>query len=337
MAKLENIVHLNHKENHNPYATILTFLNRKGQNSKNTRDTYERHIKDFFITMRNKNLKELVEEDLIFTKRQIEDYQIALKDNYKGATVNNSISALKECYKKLNDDGFPVESTWFDLERYDEHDSRSYDPFTHEEVIKVIQLVTPTRKGAEKALLVRLAYATAFRQKSLLNLKWKDIVEKNGVWYIKTLGKRNKWSHKKLSMDLYNTLMEHKTKSKSEKIITLTKKTVQGMMDYIRSNMDFGDREIVFHSFKSASINEVEAITNGDVKAMQAHGDHSNFSTTFNNYVAKKQMEELVEVDINMKIPVEKFDELSQEELVSLIKSMDRNTQIKLLLKLGAM
>lgn len=334
---MANVLQLNQQNNQkNPNETIYNYLTRKGQNSLNTKKTYERSIRDFFRTMRNKEIEELDEQDLIFAKKQIESYQIALKENYKGATVNNSITAMRECYLKLKDDGFPVDPDWFSLERYDEHDTETYDTLSHSEVCRIIQLVSSTRKGAEKALLIRTAYATAFRRRSLLDLKWTDIVERDGVWFIKTLGKGNKWSYKKLSTDLYDSLMKHKQESDGDKIFKITDKTLNKMMNYIRENMDFGDRKIVFHSFKKASINEVNIITGGDLKAMQAHGDHSDVSVTLNTYLAKKALDDLVTVDINHNVPVEKFEELSKEDLVSLIKSMDRNTQIRLLQKMGA-
>lgn len=338
MAKLGNVFHLNSKEeNKNPYSTIHTFLSRKGQDSENTKDTYGRHIRDFFKTMRNKELEELIESDLIFTKNQVKTYQVALREQYKGSTVNNAISALKECYEQFEDDGFSVSASWFNLERYDEHDSESWDAFTHEEVIEIINLVSKTRVGRQKALLVRLAYATAFRKQSLLDLKFTDIVEINGIWYIKTLGKGNKWSHKKLSDDLYNELMDFKSEVNREKIFTLTTRTVNKMMNFIRDNMDFGGRRIVFHSFKKASIEEVAVVSGNDLKAMQQHADHSQSSTTIDNYMAKKKLEDLVEVDINTNVPVNEFEKLSKEELVELLLNAERNIQIQLLRKMGKM
>lgn len=337
MAKLGNVVQLNNNNAKNVYSVIHTFLLRKGQDSENTKKTYERHIRDFFRTMRNKELEELVEYDLVFSKEQTEAYQVALKEQYKGTTVNNAITAIKECYEKLEDNGFEVSSNWFKLDRYDGHDKESYDTLTHEEVLEIIDLVSKTRKGKEKSLLVRLAYATAFRKESLLTMKWNQIINIEGQWYAKVIGKGNKLSHKKISDDLYNELMAFKEETGRDKVFQLTEKTVQKMMNYIRANMDFGDRKIVFHSFKKASINEVNIITGGDIKAMQQHGDHSTVSTTLNDYLAKKKLEDLVEVDVNTKLPLETLDSLSKDELVDIIKGIDRNTQIKILKRIGAM
>lgn len=334
---MNNVIQLNVIEDKNVWTCIKTFLDRKGQDSKNTKDTYERAIRSFFKTMRNKELEDLVEKDLIFTKPQIETFQVNLRKNFKSTTVNIKMSALKRCYEKLEDYGFDVRSSWFDLERYNEHDKEKYDTLSHDEVCSIIELVSKTRKGFEKGLLVRLAYATAFRKQSLLDLKWSDIIERNGQTFIKTLGKGNKWDYKKLSNELHEELMKQKGLVGGDYIFQLTPKSVNKMMNYIRENINFGDRVIVFHSFKKASINEVNIITGGDIKAMQRQGNHASATTTLNDYLASKELDDLVVVDTNKEIPLQKFDEMSKDELVNLIKSMDRNTQIKMLQKMGVM
>jgi integrase len=331
----DKVVQFNTPTDRNVWNCMRTFLNRVGQNSAKTRESYERAIRDFFKTMRNKKLEDLTEDDIIFTKPQVETYQVDLRNKFKSTTVNNKMSALKRCYEKLQDYGFNVDSNWFKLDRYKEYDKESYDTLSHDEVCQVIQLVSTTRKGFEKGLLVRLAYATAYRKESLLSLKWTDIVNRDGQWFIKTLGKGNKWDMKKISNDLYEVLMNHRKNVGGEKIFKLTLKTIKNMMKYVRDNMDFGDRKIVFHSLKKASINEVNVITGGDIKAMQRHGNHSSATTTLNDYVANKELEDLVIVDTDKRLPLNKFNEMSKEELVGLILSMDRNTQIKLLQKMG--
>lgn len=331
----QKVVQFNAKEDKNVWACINTFLERVEQNSINTRKSYEHTIRAFFRTMRNKELEQLVEADLIFTKPQIERYQVQLRSQMKATTVNTKISTLKKCYDKLADYDFDVKSSWFVLDRYDEHDKESYDPMTHEEIIRAINLVSSTRKGFEKALLIRLAYATAFRKESLLNLKYSDVFKKDGVWVVKTLGKGNKWDMKKISNDLYDEIMKQKELVGGEKIFQLTDKTIRRMLNYIRSNIDFGDRHITFHSLKKSSINEVALITNYDIKAMQQQGNHASATTTLNDYMAKKNFEDLVIVDINYHVPVEEFDKLSKEELIDLLKNAERNIQVKLLQQLG--
>lgn len=338
MVNAENVIQFNTKDDKNVFNCIGTFLKRIGQNSENTKKTYEKAIRDFFKVMRNKDIENLIESDLIFTKPQIETYQTNLRESYKSSTVNNRISALKKCYVKLEDYGFDVKSSWFILDRYIEHDKESSDRLTHEEIINIINFLTNTRVGHQKALLVRLAYATAFRKESLSNMKWSDISQREDIWMVKVLGKGNKWDYKKISNDLYDELMLLKEDSKGrDKIFTLTTKTINKMLNDIRTKFDFGSRKITFHSLKKSSINEVALITNYDLKAMQRQGNHANVTTTLNDYMAEKSLDDLVIVDINHHVPVDKFDELSKEELINLIKNVDRSIQIKLLQKLGVM
>jgi len=331
MGVNDNVVQFNTQDDKNVWTCMNTFLNRIEQNSKNTRDTYERAIREFFKIMRNKNLEDLVEEDLVFRKPQIETYQTNLRDKYKASTVNNKLSAIKKCYSKLEDYGFDVKPSWFVLDRYSEHDKEGYDSLTHQEVIDVINLVSKTRKGFEKALLIRVAYATAFRKTAIQNLKWTDIINREGQWFLKALDKGNKIDYKKISDDLYNELMKQKDMVGGDKIFKLTNKSINNMMNFIRDNMDFGERNITFHSFKKSSIKEVALLTNYDLKAMQRHGNHANVTTTLNDYMEEKSLDDLIIVDTNHHVPVEKFDELSKDELLKLIKNADRNIQVKLL------
>jgi len=338
MSTAENkIIQFNTRDDKNVWNCIKTFLDRAEQNSKNTRVSYEHSIRDFFLTMRGKELENLIEEDLIFTKPQIETYQVSIRNKYKSTTVNNRISALKKCYVKLEDYGLDVKASWFELERYNEHDKESYDPMTHEEIIHTINILSKTRKGFEKGLMIRVAYATAFRKESIQNLTWNDIINIDGIWFMKTLGKGNKMDYKKISNDLYDELMKQKELIGGDNIFQLTNRTINKMLNYIRENIDFGERNITFHSLKKSSINEVALITNYDLKSMQQQGNHSSVTTTLNDYMAKKSLDDLVIVDINHKMPIEKFDELSKEELISLLKGADRNIQAKLLQQLGAM
>jgi integrase len=152
---------------------------------------------------------------------------------------------------------------------------------------------------------------------------------------VKVLGKGNKWDSKKISNELYAEIMERCAEAEGDKIFTLTDKTVNKMMEYIRSHIDFGERKITFHSLKKSSIEEVRLITSNDVNAMQQHAGHSDPSVTLRSYVANKKLDDLVMVDINQHIPVEAFEHLTHEQLLSLVLSMDRNTQIKMLQKMG--
>lgn len=335
-----NIIQLNPVEEKNVWSCLSTFLTRTGQNSKNTRLAYERAIRDFFLTMRNKDIEHLVESDLIFKKSQIETYQVSLREKFKSTTVNMKMSALKRTYTKLQDYGFDVQPSWFDLDRYSEHDKEGYDSMTMEEVQEAIELLSNTRKGAEKALFVEMAFVTAFRKESIRSMTFENIYNRDGEWVIEVIDKGNKKSSSKITQDFYERLLDFKrieNKSDDDRIFILTNKTIRRMIEYIRENMDFGQRRIVFHSLKKASIEEVALRTGNDLKAMQAQGHHANIQTTLDHYMSNKTIDDMTAVDMHYEPPVDEFSNMSKEELVDMLKNAPRDIQIKLLKQEGMM
>lgn len=329
------VIHLNVEEDKNVWGCLDTFLTRVGQNSKNTRNTYENAIKHFFMEMRGKEIENLVEKDLIFTKNQVESYQVRLKEKFKGTTVNTKMSALKKAYMKLEDYGFDVRASWFDVDRYSEHEKESYDSMTFDEVMKAIELVKGTRKGEEKSLFIEMAFVTAFRKESLKTISMNSIYKHNDDEYVvEVVDKGNKKSKNKISKDLYERLYKFaksENKDLNDNLFVLTNKTIRGMMDYIRENIDFGKRRIVFHSLKKASIEEVALQTGYDLKAMQAQGHHSSVQTTLDHYMAKKTVDDMEAVDLYREVPVDEFDKMSKEELLEMLNNAPRDIQIKLL------
>lgn len=341
MNNTANVIQLNVEGDKNVWGCLDTFLTRVGQNSKNTRNTYERAIRDFFMDMRGKKVENLVERDLIFTKNQVESYQVRLKEKFKGTTVNTKMSALKKVYMKFEDYGFDVRATWFDVDRYSEHEKESYDSMTFDEVMKAIELIKETRKGEEKALFIEMAFVTAFRKESLKTISMNSIYKHNdGEYVVEVIDKGNRKSKNKISKDLYERLYsfaKSEEKGLDESIFVLTNKTIRGMMDHIRENIDFGKRRIVFHSLKKASIEEVALQTGYDLKAMQAQGHHASVQTTLDHYMSKKTVDDMEAVDMYSEAPVEEFESMSKEELVEMLNNAPRDIQIKLLRQEGKM
>lgn len=318
------------------YPYFESFFERMKQGSDNTEISYRKSVSDFILFTRGKKIEDIVEDDIKYTLLEVENYQLHLSKTMKSSSINTKMMAIKKCFTKLASYGLDVDANVFSVDRFKLYDTESYDAMSVEEILEAINIVFKTSKGLEKALFIKVAFSTAFRKTSLMKLKWSDITTKDGVMIIKTLGKGNKWDEKKLSDGLYLELMEFKkTVNGREKIFTLAKGTIDKMMNLIRENMDFGDRNIAFHSFKKSSIEEVARLTNYDIKAMQSQANHSDVSTTLNFYMAHKKLEDMVVVDLNYEIPLEKFDSMSKEELISLIKNSDRNTQMKLLNTIG--
>lgn len=313
---------------------IRTFLSVVSKESSNTYKTYENAINDFFLKTRKKNIDLIRVDDLNYSLKEIEKYQSDLLKTNKTSTVNTKMTAIKSLMDKLSQYDIPVNNKIFNIKKLKQYDVNSYDPMTMDEVKQVIELVKKTDLGEQKSLLVELAFVTAFRKSSLLNIKWHDIETRNGFYVIKALGKGKKWDTKKISDDLYVRLLEYKAKHNLEnddKVFSMSSKTVDRMMEFVRNNIDFGQRNITFHSFKKSSIEEVAILTNGDIKSMQRQGNHSNATTTLNSYLKNKDVNDLVLVDLNNNLNIDMLKDLTKEQILDIIMTCDRETQSKIM------
>lgn len=331
MQAVKQVVEISKYQN-NVFEAITSFLNSVSVESEHTRTTYESAIKDFFKNTRDKELKFLTVDDLSFTYYEIELYRNSMIGKYKNSTINTKMIAVKKMYDKLARYGIEVNASAFDIQKLKEHDTNSYDMMTIEEVNKSIDIINKTRNGYEKSLLIKVAFSTALRKNVLLKLKWSDVYMQGETPIIKTLGKGNKWSIKKIDLGLYNELIDYKSKVSRDNVFSLSSSTVQRMMDKINNSIDFGDRNITFHSFKKASIEEMGIQTNYDIKAMQKHGDHSDASTTLNIYLAQKEIDNMPTISTDIKeVDISTLEHLTKEQLIDIIKKSDRETKIKLL------
>ena len=330
MELLDNVISI--KKGVNVQELINNFLNSVGVSSTSTRLTYESAIRDFFLNTRGKQIEFVSLDDLHFTYMEVEVYRNSLIGKYKNSTINTKMIAVKKLYDKLEKYDLKVDSSVFDLGKLSEHDTNSYDMLNLDEVKEAMSIVSKTKNGFEKSLLIEIAFVTALRKSVLLGLTWDSIYEENGMFIIKTLGKGNKWSLKRIDEDLYMKLMGHKDKVQRKSVFAMSSTTVQRMMELIKREMEFGNRNITFHSFKKASIEEVGIQTNYDIKAMQMQGDHSDVSTTLNIYVAKKDLENMPVLSTSEKeIDLSPIKSLTKDEILGIIDSMDRETQIKML------
>ena len=315
------------KGNKDIMKVLNRYLERKGIDSENTYYTYLRQITNFFSQTRNKKLEQLNIHDLTFTKQEIEDFQInkVKNDGISPSAINLMLVAVKGFYQKLQDDGFDVDVNWFKVESLKTH-TQAYGSLSKEEVSNIVEFVSKQRKGLNKKLLIETAFSTGFRLDSLLTLTINNLVTVDNLKCIEVIGKGNKKDIKQIPEKLFNDLIELSKTHSNNKLFDLSRTTVNNMMATVNANFDFGNRRIVFHSFKKASINEVGILTNFDIKAMQRQGNHSDASTTLNNYVESTNLQDTIAFGLSEEPSLDILDTMSKDEIIALIKSMDRMT-----------
>lgn len=313
-------------DNKNIYNYIQSFLDSVGIESDNTKNTYKIAITDYFRDVKGKDLRFVLESDLGTNLLEIEQYQSDLLKVYKRNTVNLKMTAIRMLFEKLSNYGFSVDLNAFNVKNVKNYDTEHYGSLTVKEVSDIADFVSSQRNGNEKKMLVKLAFATAFRKDSLLKLKWSDFTLEGSEVVVRCIGKGNVLDSKKISLELYNELL----KIKDSDIVfgKLSSSSVQRMMDSVNKNFDFGDRNITFHSFKKASIEYVAQISNYDLKLMQRHGNHASVTTTLNSYMTNKDLNDLVVVDIDSKNDENMYIlGLTSSQVYDIINTMSKEQQ----------
>lgn len=323
--------------NKSVFGFIKSYLDVKAVNSKNTAKGYEKDIRQFFKTTRGKEIESLTVDDLIFTNQEVEEYKLNISHMYATSSVERKIASVKNLYSKLEANDYNVKEAWFNVEKL-KGECNSWDVVEWSDVQKMIEIALTEDKGDIKSALLETAVVTSFRRTSLLNLKWEHLINKDGVWVLcavnEAVGKNKKNSYKAINNDLAERLFELRDKYKHEKIFPLQQRTVTVMMQRYRQKLNLGDN-VTFHSLKKCGINEVYEITGGDIMAVAEQGDHKSFGTTMKHYMSKKKkFSQMCSLKIGREIDLSPLKDLSHEDLLSLVLSASRSTQIELINKI---
>jgi integrase len=301
--------------------------NRVSKNVKSsTRISYEKNIKEFFNIVLNKEIEYLTEDDLkIIKKRDVIAYRKTLQENgNSNSTVNQKMASIKSCMKFLNGE-YEINPAVFELKRLDEV-TQHYGVMNQTEAEQFAEVALSEReKPFLKRMLILVAVRTSFRIDELLNLRWNNFEEVDGVWKVSVLGKRGKLVSNAISAKLYNELLKLKEINKQTKwdsddeiIFQISEKAVNKMMDRLREKLEVDpSRNLVFHSFRKVAINW-EMNTSGDVRKAAQQGNHSSIETTYRNYLdssrdwtmtAGVRMDEELDLSFLDKLTVEDFRE----------------------------
>jgi integrase len=177
-----------------------------------------------------------------------------------------------------------------------------------------------------KRMLILVAVRTSFRIDELLNLRWSNFEEVDGVFKVSILGKRGKLVSNAISAKLYNELLKLKEINKqtkwdgdSEIVFQISEKAVNKMMDRLREKLNIDpSRNVCFHSFRKVAINWELENSNGDIRKAAQQGNHSSIETTYRNYIdhtrdysqaAGVRMDETLDLSFLDNLTVEDFRE----------------------------
>ncbi|MFI2856819.1 tyrosine-type recombinase/integrase [Paenibacillus sp. JSM ZJ436] len=304
------------------YEDIRTFIDKF--HSMNTRSNYERHIRNFFVWFRGKQLEQLQQEDMPIRNADVIKFQLFLRNHeadYSNSTINVIMAAVQSLYEFLEINEYNVNSKFAKVDVLPD-DSESAGALYYHEAEAMANTVMTHRKGHEKSAFLRMAYTTSLRKSTLLNIKWSDI-NKNpneNHYLVSVIGKGGKKHIVPIPDQLYNELLlikeqEYYQQYKDNKVFHLSKTTIQNMMDTLKEQLGLSaERNITFHSFRNV------AASYGSLEEVQDHLNHSNINTTNKYYRHKtKDYSQSLSLRMGKEIDNSIFNELSKEELISLI------------------
>lgn len=313
------------------FDDIMIFLN--SYSSKNTKKMFESHIREFFRLTRNKEIEFLNEADLNFRLNDILEYRsYLLRKGNSRLTINQKINTVKLLFENLKANKYNVDLNIFKSRNIKfKAQSNQYGVLTKEEVDQFIEEAKKERHLAdEKYLLIKFAIRTSFRLKECLSVKWSDITEEDGVYVVRTIGKGGKLISNSFHKNFYEELLKIK-KPNTDKIFSLSEKTVQRMMDRIKNKLGIEpERNIVFHSFRNYAANKEFEISK-DIKRVSQQLNHSSIETSYKHYMKKtKDYTQTIGVLMDEDIDKDFINQVTLEQFRDFFKQGDYILQLKL-------
>lgn len=318
----------------------------KAMESSNTSKNYQKHIDDFCtflfgVPLREVNKTMLIKESVDFSTML--RYKNFLSTKHSGQTVRAKYYAVKSwlgyLYKLNNYNIAPPDQLKLDKKTMPKvKGNNGSKPFTHNEMVSMIEKAKEYPNGAMKSLLLEMAYVTAWRKEALLgNLTYGSIYkikDNSNYWLVNIVDKGEKEDTKAISNDLYSRIMALNPKhSEKELIFPISDTSADNLVNQLKKDLQIqGDK--TFHGIKKASVNRVLDLTDNLFKA-QEHACHESIETTAKFYARyNKDYEASMSLHIMDELNDSVFDGLSKEELLNLIKESEDKVKFALFLQI---
>lgn len=337
MQMNSNVIELKQSEG---YEDILFFLN--GLETKSTKDRYRACLKRFFKKLYKTEL-EHVTPDMInkLTYTDMKKYRDSIRRKYKASTTNNEIIAIISYLReitKIQRNGkyvYHINVDQLKPKMLREIDTESSGDITWQEVTDWIEYTRSSGIANKhcKAAFLELARTTGLRKEGLAQLKYKDLVQSDGIWQLKSTLK-GKTKHVSISeevCDLILSLWEDEG-NKEEKILKMSTKTMERFFADLLERMNVDEeRNVTIHSLRGLSIWEAY-ISSNDIIATMEHANHSKLDTTYNYIKNRSHKTNQPSLYMGKDFSGEEMN-LSVEQFQELFNQMSRGSQYEMINK----
>lgn len=314
--------------------------------SQNTRRAYRKHIDDFCEFIFDNNLSDINEEamkNFQVNYDTIVKYKNYLTENlgYQGQTLRTKFYSVKSWLNHL-----------YKLNRYNIGNPSSLKldkkvmpkakgnngskPYTHNEILQMIEKAKEYKHGEMKSLLVEFAYTVAWRKEAILKSftygNMYKIKDNCNYWLCDIVDKGDKEDTKPISDGLYQRLCAlNPDHEEDDLVFPISSTSVDEFIKQLNRDLEIKGNK-TFHGIKKASVNRVLDLTNDLLKA-QKHGCHESLETTAKFYLKyNSNYEDAMSLYIMNDLDTDVFKDMTREELVDLILSSEDKVKFALLL-----
>jgi integrase/recombinase XerD len=324
------------------FKQIEMFLKKKSFRSENTAISYKKDIQRFFRIVREKELQFLTIEDVQLNLDDMDEYISYLVDQKElsNKTINHSVVSVRELLRYLKQKKIVEDVDYLNfIDRLPEVNSNSYGILTVDEVLKMAELAKTERNlKMVKHYLILFALDTGLRRNSILNVTFGDFEVIGETVTVKAIDKGGKFFKKSISKDFYEQLLTLRKdeNDNNEKLFKISLDAVDSMLPRLVEKMNINkDRNITFHSIRKCAVSFSYKVT-GDILAASKVAGHSSISTT-QIYLETQEYGAIGAVSSSQNLNENLFNEVSHDELLEAISSLNKDYQLLLNLKLQDM
>jgi len=332
---------------------IQSYLNTMKTKSQKTYDNYKGRFNDYFSVITGKDLNTITWDDIkSITYGNAAAYQqYLINKGNKNISINQKLGAINALFSHLatkypQHNINPGAIAVVELP-VSQHNSNSHGILDKDEVYALFNYCdTHDYKPKSQRLFFETLFITALRLDAILTLSTKNIHHvtdnktKSKVYVIKVVDKAkdrtvaisDSLAERLLAEPVNNDNPAHKDDPTrifgfSEKALTRT------LRMFCESHGIGAERNIVIHSIKKATCNFALEATNGNIAEVAKYLGHNNPATTMKHYADmttgySNQLSMTLHEEDN---GIEKLQDLTKEELLSLIEKSGIGTVKKLI------
>lgn len=329
---------------YNVKKDIMDYID--GLETENTKKRYLANIKKFIEWKWKKPMEFLVVDDInSINYTDMKKFRDSMRRKYSAGTVNNILttvySLLKEL-KKVQEKGtreyvYDID----DIERlrvkqFKNKNVKHAGYLTWEETDEWIEFLNGSEESnkEKKILFLKLSRQTALRKEALVNFKYSDVRQEDGVYVIHSFLKQRK--HKvaipdELAEEIFNSMRIGDTKD--SKVLGMSGKTCERLLDMLKEEFEIEDeRNITLHSLRNLSAWEVYCLT-GDLLAVQDHLGHEDISTTYQYIKDRKSTESAPSLYIGQELDEDIVKDVNSDDWCRIFEQLPRNVKYEIVNK----